>query len=177
MRSSSIRRSAATGALAAAMLLAVTACSSTGSTESAATLSPQAIAASPTDPAGGLAVAQSAKLGAPVVTDANGWVLYRFDKDTTAPPASNCIDTCATTWPPEPAASDTQIKGVDANLVGSVKRADGTLQATLGGWPLYRYSGDKTAGDTNGQTVGGVWFVSGPDGTKAGVTASASPTT
>ncbi|MDX6329479.1 MAG: hypothetical protein QOI83_1862 [Streptomycetaceae bacterium] len=176
MRSSSIRRSAATGALAAAMLLAVTACSSTGSTESAATVAPQVPVASPTNPAGGLAVAQNAKLATSVVTDANGWVLYRFDKDTSAPPASNCIDTCATTWPPEPAASDTQIKGVDANLVGSVKRADGTLQATLGGWPLYRYSGDKTAGDTNGQTVGGVWFVSAPDGTKAGVTASATPT-
>jgi predicted lipoprotein with Yx(FWY)xxD motif len=175
MRSSSIRRSAITGALAAAMLLAVTACSSTGTTESSAIVS-QAPVASPTSADGGLATATNAKLGA-VVTDTKGWVLYRFDKDTAAPPASNCTAECATTWPPVPAASDTQIKGVDANLVGSVKRADGTLQVTLNGWPLYRYSGDKSPGDSNGQQVGEAWFVSTPEGAKAGVaTTTASPT-
>ena len=35
---------------------------------------------------------------------------------------------------------------------------------TLNGWPLYYYSGDKTPGDTNGQGVGGVWWVLTPAG-------------
>src|SRR4051812_24461032 len=35
-----------------------------------------------------------------VVTDQDGWVLYRFDKDTANPPSSNCVDKCAQVWPP-----------------------------------------------------------------------------
>ena len=34
------------------------------------------------------------------------------------------------------------LTGVDQSLVGMVQRADGTSQLTLGGWALYRYSGD-----------------------------------
>ena len=29
---------------------------------------------------------------------------------------------------------------------------------------LYYFSGDAAAGDTNGQGVGGIWYVVGPDG-------------
>ncbi len=36
-------------------------------------------------------------------------------------------------------------------LVGAVKRADGTLQATFNGHALYTFAGDKAAGDVNGQ--------------------------
>lgn len=36
-------------------------------------------------------------------------------------------------------------------LVGAVKRADGTLQATFNGLPLYTFAGDKAAGEVNGQ--------------------------
>ena len=49
----------------------------------------------------------------------------------------------------------------------TVKRADGKLQLTIGGWPVYRYSGDKAAGDTTGQGVGKVWFAVTPAGKKA----------
>ncbi|MFD9330784.1 hypothetical protein [Streptomyces sp. NPDC060065] len=51
-----------------------------------------------------------------------------------------------------------------------VKRTDGTLQVTIGGWPVYRFSKDLEPGDTNGQGVGGTWFGVTPDGQKAGVT-------
>ena len=35
---------------------------------------------------------------------------------------------------------------------------------TVDGWPLYFFSGDSAPGDTNGQGVGDVWYVVGPDG-------------
>jgi predicted lipoprotein with Yx(FWY)xxD motif len=38
------------------------------------------------------------------------------------------------------------------------------MQVKVGDWPLYRFANDAAAGDTNGQGVGGVWFVVGPDG-------------
>ncbi|MCW2943206.1 MAG: putative lipoprotein [Actinomycetia bacterium] len=109
------------------------------------------------------------KIG-PIVVDGKGWTLYRFDKDTANPPASNCNGACATAWPPAPATGNVTLTGVDRSLVGSVKRADGTSQLTLGGWPLYRYAKDATPGDTNGQGVGGTWFAATPAGKKAGAT-------
>ena len=65
------------------------------------------------------------------------------------------------------AVKDVQLDGVDRAAVNTVKRADGKLQLTIGGWPVYRYSGDKAAGDTTGQGVGKVWFAVTPAGKKA----------
>ena len=45
-------------------------------------------------------------------------------------------------------------------------RKDGTKQLTIGGWPVYRYIGDKKPGQWKGQNVGGKWFVVKPDGKK-----------
>ncbi|MER5530989.1 hypothetical protein ABT075_41515 [Streptomyces sp. NPDC002677] len=106
----------------------------------------------------------------PVVVNGAGFTLYRFDKDTANPSKSNCNDACATTWPPVVVAPGGKIfiDGVDKSDVGVVKRADGNLQVTVGGWPVYRFSKDLKPGDTNGQGVGGTWFGVTPDGQKAG---------
>ncbi|MDF9812806.1 hypothetical protein [Streptomyces sp. SPB162] len=160
-------RTAAAGACAAAALLALSACGSSSYGGSGSTPTTPPAASSSAAGGAGLATGQDAKLGA-IVKDAQGFTLYRFDKDRTAPPVSNCAAQCATIWPPVPVVRDSAVKGVDQNLVGTVTRADGSKQATLGGSPLYRYSGDAKAGDTNGQGVGGTWFVVAPDGTKAG---------
>jgi predicted lipoprotein with Yx(FWY)xxD motif len=48
--------------------------------------------------------------------------------------------------------------------VRATTRADGTVQATYGNWPLYYYVGDHGFGDIDGQGVDGVWFVIGTDG-------------
>jgi len=37
-------------------------------------------------------------------------------------------------------------------------------RVTLGGPPLYHFSGDEAPGDTNGQDIGDVWYVVSPDG-------------
>jgi predicted lipoprotein with Yx(FWY)xxD motif len=101
-----------------------------------------------------------------VVTDQNGWVLYRFDVDTVNPSKSNCKDTCAKVWPPALTDGNPTLNGVNASLVATVTRDDGSMQITLNGWPLYRYIGDKAPGKWTGQNVAGKWFVSAPDGKK-----------
>lgn len=117
--------------------------------------------------AGKLALHQDTELG-PVVTDAKGMTLYRFDKDTADPSKSNCSGSCATTWPVVPADGATAPAGIDKSKLGSVTRADGTKQLTIGGWPAYRYAKDTKPGDTKGQGVGGTWNALAADGKKAG---------
>ncbi|MEV5427693.1 SCO0930 family lipoprotein [Streptomyces sp. NPDC052701] len=117
-------------------------------------------------PAGKLAVSTNAKIGK-VVTDNLGLTLYRFDQDTAEPPRSSCDGDCAKTWPPVPADDATAGEGIDKALLGSVTRADGTKQLTVGGWPAYRYVKDVNAGDVKGQGVGGKWYALAPDGKKA----------
>ena len=88
------------------------------------------------------------------VVDGDGNTVYLFTNDDGAP---TCNDSCADTWPPVPTPA-TAGAGVDADLIGSATRADGTEQATYGGWPLYYYAADTAPGDTNGQGIGEVWF-------------------
>ena len=110
------------------------------------------------------------KLGL-IITDKEGMTLYRFDKDTAKPTSkSNCEGDCAKKWPPVivPDGTQMQLSGVDSKLVGTVTRADGSKQVTVGGWPLYRFSGDKKSCDTFGQGVGGTWFASTATGARAG---------
>ncbi|MFC7309642.1 SCO0930 family lipoprotein [Streptomyces monticola] len=116
--------------------------------------------------AGQLAVWDSKKLGE-VVTDSAGFTLYRFDKDTAKPPKSACVGECAETWPVVAAEGAKAAPGVDASLLGSVAREDGTEQLTIAGRPMYRYAADKKPGDAKGQGVGGTWFAAAPDGKKA----------
>ncbi|MCX4777094.1 SCO0930 family lipoprotein [Streptomyces sp. NBC_01264] len=129
-------------------------------------------AAGDAKPGGQLAIAQDEKLGS-VLTDSAGFTLYRFDKDTAKPSKSNCDGDCARTWPVVAAGDDTAAAGMDPALLGEVVRTDGSKQLTVAGWPVYRFSKDTKAGDTNGQGVGGTWFAAAPDGKKAAKAAPA----
>ncbi|MEV0535729.1 hypothetical protein [Kitasatospora sp. NPDC050463] len=187
-----LRRTAAFTAAAAAVVLFATACDSDTDTAAAPASSPSAPAAPATTGAtgapattgapsgnqaalkGSLATVTSPQFG-PIVVDGLNYTLYRFDKDTAQPSASHCNDACAVKWPPVPVSEQATVKGVDAKLVGSVTRADGTKQLTLNGWPLYRFADDKAPGETKGQGVGGTWFISTPEGGKAQA-AAAQPT-
>lgn len=120
--------------------------------------------------AGQLAVWDSKELGK-VLTDGEGFTLYRFDKDTADPPASNCEGDCAKTWPVVSAGNAKAAAGTDASLLSKVTRDDGTEQLTVGGWPVYRYAQDTEPGEAKGQGVGGTWFAAAPDGKKAAVNA------
>jgi predicted lipoprotein with Yx(FWY)xxD motif len=131
----------------------------------------QATAASaPAMTAGGSAatvgVADDGDLGK-VLVDSKGRTVYLFQKDTGS--QSACSGACATEWPPVTTTTKpTAGKGLDASMVGTTTRSDGSKQATYDGHPLYLYAGDKNAGDTSGQGLnffGGRWYVLSPSGT------------
>jgi hypothetical protein len=63
--------------------------------------------------------------------------------------------------------------------LATITRDDGTLQVTLGGAPLYYFSGDSAAGQTNGQGLFSKWYVASPTGTAVmgGGTATTAPAT
>ena len=97
-----------------------------------------------------------------ILVDGQGNTLYLFTNDTQEE-ASTCTGGCAGTWPAL-AGTVTAGEGVDESLIGTVAGEDGTEQATYNGWPLYYYAQDTGPGDTNGQGVGGVWWVVDAEG-------------
>jgi predicted lipoprotein with Yx(FWY)xxD motif len=123
-----------------------------------------------------LTTAEVGKLGT-VVTDGKGYVLYRFDADSADPPKVSCYGTCAKVWPAATAPGTVTTKGIDKNLVSTVKRTDGGTQLTLDGWPLYRYAEDGKPKEAHGQGVDGTWFAVTPTGAKITTPAPASPGT
>ncbi|MFF3752468.1 hypothetical protein ACFYYH_18740 [Streptomyces sp. NPDC002018] len=115
-----------------------------------------------------LSAVQSPELGRHLI-NINQATLYRFDRDTTNPPRSACVDACAVTWPPVTIeeGGNVYLAGVDERQVGAIRRPDGSVQITVGGHPLYRFSGDTRAGDANGQGLQGTWFAADQTGEKA----------
>lgn len=176
-----VRHRVLVGAAAASALgLSLAACGGSSSSHSSPSPSPSSGATSaPMTPAPAtgsgavLSVRHDPALG-DVVVDSRGFTLYRFDHDTSSPPKSNCAGACATTWPPETTSGAPQATGVAAGEVGTVTRADGTAQVTVGGHPVYLYSGDSAAGQDNGQGVMGIWFAVTPTGGKATAQTSSS---
>jgi predicted lipoprotein with Yx(FWY)xxD motif len=99
----------------------------------------------------------------PILTDQAGRTLYAFTNDRNR--SSNCSGQCIATWPALVSAKAVATDaGAQKSLLGETKRAEGTLQATYGAWPLYYYAGDMNPGDVDGQGVDNVWFVIGADG-------------
>jgi predicted lipoprotein with Yx(FWY)xxD motif len=157
------------GAIAVlATALVVAACSNAGATTAPVTAAPPTAAppAATTPAAAGptVSVATDAEYGA-VLTGANGMSLYLFTNDKNG--SSACVGDCAGTWPPLTVASAgalTPGTGVTGAL-GTISRADGSLQVTLAGAPLYYYSGDSAAGDTKGEGLFNKWYLVAPAGT------------
>jgi predicted lipoprotein with Yx(FWY)xxD motif len=82
------------------------------------------------------------------LVDGKGHTLYTYAGGV------RCTGACAKLWPPllaagKPVARD----GVAASKLGVVKRANGTMQVTYGGKPLYRYARDLRAGDAKGAGI------------------------
>ncbi|HHB79284.1 MAG TPA: hypothetical protein ENK85_08635, partial [Saprospiraceae bacterium] len=97
-----------------------------------------------------------------ILVDANGNTLYYFTKDA-EPDASACTGGCVTNWPVFHASNPAVGTGLDANDFGEFTRADGAMQTTYKGWPLYYFVNDANPGDTNGEAKNNVWFVAKPD--------------
>ena len=96
------------------------------------------------------------------LTGEGGKTLYTFKPDSAN--TSTCTAGCATAWPPFTASAQDTLKagaGVSGKLT-TFARPDGTMQVAYNGVPIYYFSGDAKAGETNGQGVIGKWFVAAP---------------
>jgi predicted lipoprotein with Yx(FWY)xxD motif len=117
-----------------------------------------ASSASPSDGGATLSVGSGSFL-----VDAKGMTLYLYTRDSAG--TSVCSGGCANNWPPltvtgQPSAG----AGINASLLGTTTRADGSTQVTYNGHPLYYYKSDTSAGDENGQGVGGAWYIVSANG-------------
>jgi predicted lipoprotein with Yx(FWY)xxD motif len=149
-------------AAAALMIAACGSSSSTGTAAPAATTSNAAAAS-------GNALKTTTIGGVTVLTNAKGFTLYWFAPDTST--TSKCNGQCATFWPPVkgPATAGSGVTG----KLATITRADGTVQATYDGHPLYTYKGDTAPGQDKGNNLnasGGLWH----DVTASGAAAPAS---
>jgi predicted lipoprotein with Yx(FWY)xxD motif len=113
-----------------------------------------------------------------ILVNSAGHSIYWFAIDT--PTKSNCTGSCATLWPPVKgpvtAAAGASLPGT----LGTITRADGTVQATYMGHPLYTYAGDSSAGQVggNGKNLsGGFWWAMTPSGAKPSGGAAPQPST
>jgi predicted lipoprotein with Yx(FWY)xxD motif len=132
---------------AAAAVLAACGSSSGSSGGSSGSSSPVAAASS---------TLKTAKIGgATVLTSPKGFTLYSFAPDTST--KSNCNGACAKYWPPvKGPVTASGVKGTFA----TIKRSNGSTQATFDGHPLYTYVGDTAPGQAKGNGLnlsGGVW--------------------
>jgi predicted lipoprotein with Yx(FWY)xxD motif len=147
-------------AASAPAALAVSACGGggTGVTSSGGTAS-IVLPKTATGKAATVGVANAGGLGK-ILVDSRGRTLYLFQKDVGT--KSACSGGCAAAWPPlratgKPSAG-TSLSGAK---LGTTPRSDGKPQVTYNGHPLYLYSADQKAGDTNGQGInafGAAWF-------------------
>lgn len=101
-----------------------------------------------------------------ILVDSRARTLYLFERDSGA--KSTCTGACALEWPPLRATGKVTVGGgANASLVATSARLDGKPQVTYNGHPLYLFSADPKAGDTNGQGVNafeGRWYVLSPSG-------------
>ena len=113
-----------------------------------------------------IGLGSSPTLGNYLVSAADGRTLYYFALDVPAGggqgPTSNCTGSCLAFWPVFHAPALNVAAGLNASDFGEFTRADGATQTTFQGWPLYEFSGDSKAGDTNGDNFvgnGAPWYV------------------
>ena len=88
---------------------------------------------------------------AEILTDGKGLTVYTYDNDQGN--VSYCYGGCEKAWPP------VLDLGLQDQQTGLTTRNDGKVQITYAGKPLYYYVGDQSAGDMNGDGLGGVWHV------------------
>lgn len=127
---------------------------------------PTSSATEPSEP-GTRIVASGSEFGQ-MLFDATNQAIYLFDVETTSKP--ECYDACAEAWPPVLTEGDPVAgRGVDASLLGTTERTDGTLQVTYNDHPLYFYA-HEGKGEVKCHDIflnGGNWYVVQPDGDAA----------
>jgi predicted lipoprotein with Yx(FWY)xxD motif len=185
--SHSVRHPSTRGAVAAAALalpILLAACGSSGPASSSATTTTRVAAArttttapatttsttgAPTTSSTGVTPTWEVQTGkvsglGTVLVNGQGLTLYMFVPDKQSG-TSTCYGQCANAWPPllvtggnAPVAGP----GVEASLLTTTARTDGTTQVVYNKWPLYTWAGDSGPGQATGQginSLGGLWYV------------------
>jgi predicted lipoprotein with Yx(FWY)xxD motif len=99
------------------------------------------------------------------LVDERGMTLYLFENDSEN--ESACNEGCSTAWPPLVVTGEPVFgEGLDAASFTTFARADGAMQVSVNGHPLYTFASDASPGDVTGQGVGDVWFAVGANGEK-----------
>jgi predicted lipoprotein with Yx(FWY)xxD motif len=101
----------------------------------------------------------------PMLFDKNKQAIYIFERDGRN--QTVCYGECAAAWPPVFTKGEAQAgKGVDASLLGTIKRRDGRTQVTYAGKPLYFYAHEDPGVVLchNVNLNGGLWWAVGADG-------------
>jgi len=132
--------------------------SSTASAKPHNSAQPQASSGAGTFPPVGttVMVVQKSSIGY-VLAEANGSVVYTYDKDTKGG-APTCTGSCAEAWPPVTGTPKAGPADTFPGTFGVVKGAGGVEQITYNGLPLYTFKGAKPL-SVAGNGVGGVWHV------------------
>jgi predicted lipoprotein with Yx(FWY)xxD motif len=151
----------------AAMALMATTCAGTGAASAAGSAGSSARTVSSRGTGSSSTTLKTRKInGVTVLTNASGFTLYWFGPDTTT--KSNCNGSCAAIWPPVKGPA-TAGPGVTGKL-GTIKRSDGSIQATYDGHPLYTYVADTAPGQARGNGLnvnGGLWHEATASGAAA----------
>jgi len=153
-------------AVAVAMVLAACGGSSTSSSSGSAAGYGAPTSGSPSGSGRASVVSTKTSSLGTFLVDGKGRALYLWDADHGS--TSMCTGACAQAWPPLTITGTPKAGGaVKGSLLGTTKRADGSLEATYAGHPLYLFAGDTRAGQTTGEGSNGFgapWWVVTPAG-------------
>lgn len=183
-------RQAGAASLAAAGAVVLAACGSSSTSKTSSTASTNGTPSTAAGEASTVTIASASVggFGTVLVNAKDGRTLYLLTSEQGGKLTCTDENGCTKVWPdtelPKGVTSATAGAGVDAAKLGTVKSEGGDLYVTYGGYPLYEFSGDASAGDAKGQGIGsfgGTWYVVSAAGTPvtaaAGAATSASPST
>jgi predicted lipoprotein with Yx(FWY)xxD motif len=158
--------------LAASVLLA--ACGSSSSSKSSAETSSKPATTQSSASSALVKTASNGKLGATVLVDAQGMTLYHLSAEQNGKFICTSSE-CLGVWHPLTVAAGSTPSG--AASLGTVKRPDGSEQATYKGMPLYSFVQDTAEGDVKGQGFKDVGTWSAVTTSSAAASAPATTTT
>jgi predicted lipoprotein with Yx(FWY)xxD motif len=125
-------------------------------------VAPIALAAPGLQASAPIQLATNPKFGS-ILVNGQGMTLYTLSSEAGGKIA--CSGGCLAVWPPVLVPAGTTVPTAAPGVLGTlgvITRPDGTVQATLNGFPLYTFAHDAAPGDTNGEGIaafGGTWHV------------------
>jgi predicted lipoprotein with Yx(FWY)xxD motif len=102
-----------------------------------------------------------------VIVDGKGMTAYYYLPDVPNSGVSSCTGGCLVHWPAITSKTATPV--VDG-VTAKVSVIPGSNQILINGRPIYTFAGDQSVGQTNGQGIGGVWYVISPAGVELNAT-------